>query len=83
MSMTLPGVLAFFAGLIFAEDPEGGDMVVRALRSEVNGRTMRISLDMSEELFRRFLKGLESFEGRKNGVGGAAGNVRRKKRSVN
>ena len=82
MSMTLPGILAFFAGLIFAEDPGGGDMVVRALRSEVNGRTMRISLDMSEELFRRFLKGLESFEGRKNGVGGAAGGVRQRKRSV-
>lgn len=65
MSMTLPGILAIFAGLVFSEDPEGGDMVVRALRSEVDGDTLRLSLDMPEDLFRRFLRGWESLKDKK------------------
>ena len=69
MSMTLPAILAFFTGLVFAEDPEGGEQFVRALRSEVRGKTLRLSLDVSEDLFRRFLRGLESLSGRQNGGG--------------
>ncbi len=61
MSMTLPGIVSFFAGLIFSEDPEGGDMLVRALRSEVRGSTLHLSLHAGEELFLRFLRALENF----------------------
>ena len=65
MSETLPGILAFFAGLVFSEDPEGGEQVVRALRSEVDGDTLRLSLELPEDLFRRFLRGWESLKDKK------------------
>ena len=72
MSMTLPAILAFFTGLVFSEDQEGGAQFVRALRSSVRGDTLRLSLDVSEDLFRRFLRGVESLTGRQNGVGAPA-----------
>lgn len=71
MSMTLPGLLAFFAGLVFSEDPDGGDMFVKALRSEARGNTLHFSLHASEELFGRLLRALRSFFGdRKHDAGG-------------
>lgn len=71
MSMTLPGLLAFFAGLVFSEDPDGGDMFVKALRSEARGNTLHFSIHASEELFGRLLRALRSFFGdRKHDAGG-------------
>lgn len=61
MSMTLPGIVSFFAGLIFSEDPEGGDMLVRALRTEVRGNTLHLSLHAGEELCSRFIRALDNF----------------------
>ena len=79
MGKTLPGILAFFAGLIFAEDPEGGDELVRALRSEVDGGELLLSLKASEELFLRFLRAQETFfGGKKYERSGAAGSALRK-----
>lgn len=72
MSMTLPGILSFFAGLIFSEDPDGGDMLVRALRSEVRGSTLHLSLHATEELCTRFLRALDNFCSEQDDDGGAA-----------
>ena len=71
MSMTLPGLLSFFAGLVFSDDPEGGDMFVKALRSEARGNTLHFSLHASEELFARLLRALENFLGDGKNRGGA------------
>jgi len=72
MSMTLPGMLAFFAGMVFSEDPEGGDMFVKALRSKAEGNTLHFSLHTPEPLFGRLLRALENFFGDKERDGGAA-----------
>ena len=61
MSMTLPGVLAFFMGLVLADDPATADRIVRALRTEVDGGTLRFSMNVPEELLQRFLAALENF----------------------
>lgn len=71
MSMTLPGILSFFAGLVFSEDPDGGDMFVKALRSEARGNTLHFSLHVSEELSERLLRALENFFGGGKSRGGA------------
>lgn len=72
MGTTLPGILAFLTGIVFAEDPEGGDELVRALRSEVKGGELLLSLSASEEMFRRFLRAEEAFlSEKKHGRGGA------------
>ena len=42
MGMTLPGVLAFFMGLVLADDPETADKIVRALRTEVDGGILHL-----------------------------------------
>ena len=61
MGMTLPGVLAFFMGLVLADDPETADKIVRALRTEVDGGILHLSMHVPEELLQRFLKALETF----------------------
>ena len=77
MSMTLPGILSFFAGLVFSEDPEGGDMFVKALHSEARGNTLHFSLHAPEELFGRLLRALENFFGaNENGSGRQAPAIR-------
>ena len=61
MSMTIPGIAAFLTGLSLADDPESGDMIVKALRCEVRGSSVLISLHADRELFGRFIRGLKSF----------------------
>lgn len=79
MSTALPGIMAFVTGLVFSEDPEGGDALVRALNTEVSGSRLMLSLKASPELVRRFLRAQESFfGGRKHAPAGAKG--RRKHR---
>ena len=63
MSTALPGIMAFFTGLVFAEDPEGGDELVRALNTEVSGDRLMLSIKATPELVRRFLRAQESFFG--------------------
>jgi hypothetical protein len=65
MGMTLPGVLAFFMGLVLADDPATADRIVRALHTEVNGGELLLSMDVPEELLQRFLLALGSFFGDK------------------
>lgn len=63
MSTALPGIMAFFTGLMFADDPEGGDALVRALETEVAGDRLMLSMKVPEKLFRRLLRAVESFFG--------------------
>jgi hypothetical protein len=63
MSTMLPGIMAILTGYVLADDPETADKIVRALRAEVNGNELRLSLNVPREVLRRFLKSLESLFG--------------------
>ena len=76
MAMTLPAMTAVTAGLIFSEDPEGGDLVVKALHCEAKGNSILISMKADESLFRRFLAALRSFFKKEPGVVGKGGSAK-------
>lgn len=63
IGMTLPGVLAFFVGLVCSDDPGAGDAIVRALRCRTEGSTAYLSLRLPDGLFRRFAAGLDGLLG--------------------
>lgn len=65
MSMTLPGIMAFFLGLVLNDDPQTADRIVRALRTEVDGGGLLLKLEAPDEVVQRFLASLESFLGGK------------------
>lgn len=61
MSMTVPGLAAILTGLVFSDDPEGGDKMVKALRCEVQGSSIRLSMRVDKEMLDRFFKGVKTF----------------------
>ena len=60
MGMMIPGWLAMGAGMIFGDDPQTGDALIKALKSETKDNSLRLSMHLTEELMQRITAAAET-----------------------
>ncbi len=50
LGMMIPGYLSIGSGVVFADNPKLGEQFIKAFKSNVDGKTLTVSLHLSEEL---------------------------------
>lgn len=60
MGMMVPGWLSMGVGMVFGDDPQTGEAIIKALKTETHDNTLRLSMHLSEKLLRRISAAAES-----------------------
>jgi hypothetical protein len=55
IGMMVPGWMSLGAGMAFGDDPQTGEKLIKALKCDVEGSTVKVSLYLTEELVQRLV----------------------------
>lgn len=60
LGMQIPGFMSLGAGMLFGDDPQTGEKLIKALKCEVEGRTVKVALYLPEDLVKRLVSAAEA-----------------------
>ena len=60
MGMMVPGYLSMGVGMIFGDDPQTGEAIIKAFKCEPDDNKLRLSMHLPEELLRRISAAAET-----------------------